>query len=506
MGNVLSAWRSAGKLPSARFFLPLYLITALTFLFFPGCDEKPQPKEPAKITYTLTVTLAKGVEGYPDSGSYTHNSGMVANYGYRALEDYYDLTVTVDGLPVSVEGSVTMNANHVLEATCLQRVLWKYTFDPPVYHSCPAVGDDGTIYVGSGDSAWAPGTLYAVGSDGVFKWSYQGESCLYSPVIGNNGTIFIQDFHNTVYALTSEGSLKWTYRDYAFIYPINVGQRNPAIGADGTVYIAADGLYAVNPSSGRRIWHFVHPVYLDRHCYASPVIGQDGTIYVVIEDTLFAVKPSGSQRWSFTFDHDWEMSFTSPAIDRNGVLYIGFEGKLGGTDYSRVYAINPNGSQRWKYSVDDGRYVRASPAVGPDGRIYVATKANGEDLPAKLIALSPGGKKVWDYLVERVHTTPDDIYSSPAIGADGLIYFGAETGYVYALNPDGTLNWKFQLQHGINWSSPALVGDGTLYLGTWGGPYNQGCLYAIKTTSQGYASTPWPRFRHDNKNTGRLGW
>jgi hypothetical protein len=45
----------------------------------------------------------------------------------------------------------------------------------------------------------------------------------------------------------------------------------------------------------------------------------------------------------------------------------------------------------------------------------------------------------------------------------------------------------FLLRHGINGSSPALVGDGTLYLGAWGGAADNGCLYAIKTTSQGYA-------------------
>jgi len=410
-----------------------YLIAATAALFFSACSQKQENKEPEKITYTLTVTRGQGVDGNPNSGTYAYDSGMTANYSYRALEDYYDLTVTLDGVPVEATGTVTMNANHFLVATCLQRVLWKYAFDPLVYHSSPAVGDDGTIYIGSGMYAGEKGILYAIGADGALKWSYQGQSCLYSPVIGRDGSIFVQDFYNTVYAVASDGTQKWVYHDYPLFYPTNVGQRNPAVGADGTVYIAADGLHAVNPATGQRLWHFVHPVYPYRHCYASP------------------------------------------AIDQNGVIYVGYEGKLDGADYSRVYAVNPNGTFRWQYSVENGRYVRASPAVGPDGRIYVATKSNTESFPAKLIALSPGGQKAWDYVVERVHVTPDDIYSSPPIGADGLIYFGAETGYVYALNPDGTLNWKFQLQHGINWSSPALVGDGTLYLGAWGGANQNGC-------------------------------
>jgi outer membrane protein assembly factor BamB len=145
---------------------------------------------------------------------------------------------------------------------------------------------------------------------------------------------------------------------------------------------------------------------------------------------------------------------------------------------------------------------RGSAAIGLDGTIYFATKAGGTELTAKLMALSPAGQKLWDYDLERANA---DSYSSPSIGADGLIYFGAETGMIYVLNPDGTLNWKHQLRYGINWSSPAIANDGTVYLGTIGGENYQGYFYALKSTSLGYAPTPWPRFRHDRKNTGRFG-
>ncbi|HPT31922.1 MAG TPA: hypothetical protein PLW67_08780, partial [Prolixibacteraceae bacterium] len=68
---------------------------------------------------------------------------------------------------------------------------------------------------------------------------------------------------------------------------------------------------------------------------------------------------------------------------------------------------------------------------------------------------------------------------------------------------DGTLAWKFDLKMAVNWSSPVILNDGTLYLGGMGGSNYEGYIKAIKTDSPGYAATPWPRFRHDNKNTGR---
>src|SRR5208282_2755465 len=56
------------------------------------------------------------------------------------------------------------------------------------------------------------------------------------------------------------------------------------------------------------------------------------------------------------------------------------------------------------------------------------------------------------------HTTYD-VESSPAIGADGTIYFGSEDytsgGSLYALGPDGGLKWRFLTSSDVT-SSPAI--------------------------------------------------
>ncbi len=478
----------------------------LVILGLASCENKKDSGPPPRKTYTLTVTRTEGIEGSPAAGTTQYDPGAAVTYDYHLNEDYSDLAVMLDGAAITPAGSFTMDKDRTLAASCVKRVLWKFDTTSSVYYSCPAVGDDGTVYFGTGMSSMMPGTLYALTSSGAIKWSYNAGAALYSPVIGPDGTVYVQDARDVVYALSPAGALKWYYNDYQSFYFRDVGQRNPAIGADGTIYVASDGLYALDPATGHRLWHFIHPRYSSRDCRASPVIGQDGTIYVVIgEDMLFAVSPAGSMRWVFAFDNEWEMSFTSPAIDQNGVIYLATEGKPSGADFSMVYAVNPQGSLRWKYPVEGGRFVRASPTVAADGGIYIATKSAGTDRPAKLIKLSPAGQWLWDYTIERVHETPDDSYSSPSIGADGLIYFGAETGYLYVLNPNGTLSWKFKLRDAINWSSPAIAPDGTLYIGAMCGPNYGGRMYAVKTTSLGYAPTPWPRFRHDRKNTGRYG-
>ena len=82
-------------------------------------------------------------------------------------------------------------------------------------------------------------------------------------------------------------------------------------------------------------------------------------------------------------------------------------------------------------------------------------------------ALNPDGTLKWRY------QTGDIVFSSPAIDSDGVIYIGSEDNYVYALNPDGTLKWSYKTGDWVD-SSPAVADDGTIYVGS-----NDGYLYAL---------------------------
>ncbi|UCF12047.1 MAG: PQQ-like beta-propeller repeat protein [Thermoplasmatales archaeon] len=67
--------------------------------------------------------------------------------------------------------------------------------------------------------------------------------------------------------------------------------------------------------------------------------------------------------------------------------------------------------------------------------------------------------------------------SSPVIDKDGTIYFGAtsQDPHLYAINPDGTLKWKFKAKKGLGdiGSSPAITDDDTIYIATKFGSYIQ---------------------------------
>jgi outer membrane protein assembly factor BamB len=73
---------------------------------------------------------------------------------------------------------------------------WKYLTSNSV-SSSPAVGSDGTVYVGSQD-----GRLYAINpGDGSEKWSYATAGIVASsPAIGGDGTVYVGSGDYNLYA------------------------------------------------------------------------------------------------------------------------------------------------------------------------------------------------------------------------------------------------------------------------------------------------------------------
>ncbi len=316
--------------------------------------------------------------------------------------------------------------------------------------SSPAIGADGTIYVG--------GTyLYAINPDGTIKWIFKTEGPVQSsPAIGADGTIYVGSEDGYFYAINPDGNLKWK---------LGIGGQvasSPAIGADGTIYVGGTYLYAINPD-GKLKWVFK----TEGPVVSSPAIGTDGVIYVgSFDENFYAINPDGTLKSA-----GWigGKVGSSPAIGADGTIYMGSED-------CNLYAIRDS-KVRWGF--DTGSQVISSPAIGYDGTIYIGGKG--------LYAINPDGTLKW------VYKTEGPVRSSPAIGADGTIYAGSEDGYLYAINPDGTIKKRFSTG-AEGWfilSSPAIGSDGTIYVGSsnidvpsiWSLPgpskVGNGFLYAI---------------------------
>jgi outer membrane protein assembly factor BamB len=324
-----------------------------------------------------------------------------------------------------------------------------------------AVGSDGTIYFGSNYY------LYAVNPDGTLRWHTYTLSSWFTPAaIGPDGTIYAGSSDYYLYALNPDGTVKWRYFTVVYV------STSPSMGPDGEIYFGSGGFYfyALNPDSTLK-WRYLP----GDDVQSSPAIGADGTIYFGSGDHyLSALNPDGTVKWRYLADGSIT---SSPAIDSDGTIYVG-------SYDDHVYALNPDGSLKWRYLADGD--VTSSPAIGSDGTIYVGSRDHC------VYALNPDGTLRWRY------ETGDAVTSSPAVATDGTVYVGSDDDYLYALDPDGSLRWRCLMPGDVS-SSPAIGPDGMVYVGS-----ESGYMNAV-IGSAPLADTPWPKFHHDNRNSGRVG-
>ncbi|MEW6277523.1 MAG: PQQ-binding-like beta-propeller repeat protein [Candidatus Eremiobacterota bacterium] len=217
----------------------------------------------------------------------------------------------------------------------------------------PTVGPDGTIYVGS-----LANQVVAFDPRGELLWTSPTEGAVQTrPAVGPDGTVYARDNRGNVMALDPrDGKPRWTletqgydggpiavhpdgfvvvtdWKDVKFVdaaggglirsVPANTGREaGPAIGPDGTIYLAGwDGnLTALNPD-GTRKW----VVHAEVGLATTPRLAADGTIVSRGHDRrILAFHPEGRLLWqSPTYQYNGASIMSEPAVAPDGTVYAG---------------------------------------------------------------------------------------------------------------------------------------------------------------------------------------
>jgi len=177
---------------------------------------------------------------------------------------------------------------------------------------------------------------------------------------------------------------------------------------------------------------------------------------------LYAVSTGGKRWWTLGLD---QPVCATPALGPDGTVYVATwpvkgPSAPGATDRGAVYAVGASGDVRWSDPVSGGAY--ASPALTQNGTLYVAT------FKGELRALTPAGEIPWSRQLGGFRCM-----SSPALGHDGTVYVGvmgaaedATRGSLVAVRPSGDPSWRLE---GIGdvVGTPAVGDDGTVYVVTY---------------------------------------
>ncbi len=234
----------------------------------------------------------------------------------------------------------------------------------------PAIGSDGTVYVCSISNFF--NKLFALSPDGAVNWvfnmrpvsvdvhnwiSFQASS----PAIGPQGTIYVGSIDSNLYSISPAGTTNWVFPLDAATYA------SPAIGPDGTIYIGAQNgiAYAINPQ-GFAKWQ----VQLsDRPIESTAAISTDGTIYfATLSSQIFALDRDGTQKWVYTGLGEYS---GSPALASDGSLYIA---PLTRAVLEAVSAWGTNSWRNYLGGVLPQNGSAASPTIGADGTIYITAR------------------------------------------------------------------------------------------------------------------------------------
>jgi outer membrane protein assembly factor BamB len=282
-----------------------------------------------------------------------------------------------------------------------------------------------------------------VGADvSALKWVFTTGANVYSsPVLGQDGRVYIGSTDGRIYCLDSAGAPIWSFDTKG-----TVKYAAPAVASDGTIYATAynngsqpeamQGLLALTPD-GQLKWHFsvtVSPLH-------SPMLAPSGDIcFGSNGGGIYCVRPDGTMAWQYG---NYKVFSAMPVFDAAGIMYA--------SDISgRVQAVNPNGTRKWAVNMG-GMADRAGCAVGPDGRIYVGA-ADG-----RLYAFTDSGTVAWTC------SLGGPVYSAPALG-DGCAYMTAGDGRLHAVGYDGVKLWAAPVRHPE--SSPCVDFAGKIYVGS----------------------------------------
>jgi outer membrane protein assembly factor BamB len=275
---------------------------------------------------------------------------------------------------------------------------WVFKAKDAIYGAAAITGD--RVYFGSLDS-----NLYCLDTTGKQRWSlYFADEIYCTPAIGADGTIYVGTDKGTLAAIAPNGKRRWVFRTSDDI------AGSPTVGPKGEVYITSDSVYCVD-AKGRRRWAFGAPE--GDYFFASAVVDENGIVYVGNNDGfLYCLGPDGRQQWR-TPVPDGDEIRPEVIAGPDSALYFGTDGDYlcrkapegtptvfyeandiivgaaAASDKGTIFCLPDdgtlvaraaNGRILWTREVASGGkevYYSSSPTIGPDGVVYVGSWDGG---------------------------------------------------------------------------------------------------------------------------------
>jgi outer membrane protein assembly factor BamB len=342
--------------------------------------------------------------------------------------------------------------------------------------SHPALANDGTIYFSCNKG------IYAISMDGKLIWQTPLNRPE-TPVLASDGTIYVALYPGLIFGYDSGGKMVWNPGDGLIGF-----RAPPALGPDTTLYYlnSVSDIFAFQPQrSNDMLWS--RSTYRPNFLPKSPQLPGEASTWTISTEAAPVVARDQSlilprQHWlqslSSAGEDQWVLELTAgslgqAAIAGDGTIYVG-------DNQSVLYAADPSGNKKWSF--DAAGSVMGSPVIDTQDVVYFSSGGS-------LFALGPDGALQWKTPARGVST-------APALAADGTLYVGGDQALM-AFNSDGSLKWSVRVISPT--SAPSIGPDGTIYFAcgySW--------LCALQDSDSPLMNSAWPKQFHDPQNTSSV--
>jgi outer membrane protein assembly factor BamB len=324
-------------------------------------------------------------------------------------------------------------------------ISWKLATDGPIESQVAASADQQMLYVST-----LGGSLWGVTRQGERSFSvHLGGRSYASPVLADDGTIYVGCDAGLFFAISPLGIVKWKVETGG---EADTGAvRLP----DGNVAFAAgSAVFAIRPS-GDVAWRFA----AKGKVFTSPAVTDDGVIVFGSQDgNAYALTPQGTLLWAASLGGDVD---GAPAIGDDGGIFVG-------TDRGDIVRLGPLGEIVWRVAV--GGFVRGTLSVARNGDVLAGVYG---PLPRQ-VRVSQEGAIRGAFGVQGTGASEFGVHGGALEDDEGTLVFGSQDDRVYAVGADGKLRWNFLTGGDVD-APLTLLADGTLLVGS-----DDGSVYALR--------------------------
>lgn len=306
------------------------------------------------------------------------------------------------------------------------------------YNDSLIVGKDGIMYLSSKE-----GYLLAISSEGNKIWEYKARNPLCDPIIAENDIIYVAtqgdwgSQGHILLAVSNSGKLLWECKiDYSALF-------SPVLDKEGNILLTTRSatLFSIK-RDGTINWKGKGA----SEYWSTAILTKSNKICIGCGDrNLYILDTFGKENYKFFVGHG--RAQYAPVVDNNEVLYLNayHNGK------GKLISLDLESKAIKEYAPDKGD-VWTSPALGKNSVLYIGLSL------FRLAAIKTDFTQLWEITLKGFPVCP------PIISSDGIIYYATfnsindvDKSWITAVDNDGKLLWEYEMPGCCSY--PTLIKD-----------------------------------------------